>query len=66
MEYRDYLPGDRALKNRKEWAVVSNSPVGMPEPAAHPRNCRTECPYGKNRSFCFPCMKKILSESKKA
>ena len=66
MEYRDYYSGNRSLKNRNEWAVVSNSPVGQNEPAAHPKNCRTECPYGKNRAFCFPCMKKILSESKKA
>lgn len=29
---------------------------------AHPQNCNTECPYGYGRSFCFPCMAKILSE----
>lgn len=29
---------------------------------SHPQNCRTECPYGYGRSFCFPCMAKIMSE----
>lgn len=66
MEVRDYLPGHIAKKNKNEWAYVSDSPVGQNEPAAHPKNCRTECPYGKNRAFCFPCMKKIMSERKAA
>ena len=40
------------------------SVMGKREPVAHPQNCRLECPYGKGRSFCFPCMAKILSERK--
>lgn len=28
----------------------------------HPCNCKTECPYGYGKAFCFPCMAKIMSE----
>ena len=28
----------------------------------HPKNCKCECPYGYGRAFCWPCMKKIVSE----
>lgn len=38
--------------------------VGRPEPVAHPLNCKNECPYGRGRSFCFPCMAKILADSR--
>ena len=38
------------------------SVIGKKEPVAHPQNCRTECPYGYGRSFCFPWMAKIMSE----
>ena len=38
------------------------SVIGKPEPIAHPKNCRTECPYGHGKAYCFPCMKKILAE----
>ena len=34
------------------------------EPIAHPQNCMAECPYGRGRAFCYPCMKKILCERK--
>lgn len=39
-----------------------SSVIGKKEPLAHPQNCRTECPYGYGRSFCFPCMAKIMTE----
>ena len=39
-----------------------SSVIGKKEPLAHPHNCRTECPYGYGRSFCFPCMAKIMAE----
>ena len=48
---------------------LATSILGKKEPVAHPCNCKTECPYGYGRSFCFPCMAKIMSErnaSKKA
>ncbi len=38
------------------------SVLGKKEPIAHPQNCRQECPYGKGKSFCFPCMKQIMGE----
>ena len=38
-----------------------SSVIGKPEPVAHPLNCNAECPYGKGRSFCFPCMAKMNS-----
>ena len=28
----------------------------------HPENCKHECPYGFDRAFCWPCMKKIMEE----
>ena len=40
--------------------------IGRKPPVAHPKNCRTECPYGHNRANCFPCMKKILEERRAA
>lgn len=39
-----------------------SSVIGQKEPVAHPQNCRTECPYGYGKSFCFPCMAKIMNE----
>ncbi|MCR5117987.1 MAG: hypothetical protein K6B44_00015 [Lachnospiraceae bacterium] len=36
--------------------------VGRPAPVSHPHNCRNECPYGHDRSMCFPCYKKIMEE----
>ena len=49
----------------KNMGVIGDKPItsvlGKKEPIAHPVNCRTECPYGKGKAFCFPCMKKIMS-----
>lgn len=39
-----------------------SSVIGKKEPLPHPQNCRTECPYGYGRAFCFPCMAKIMAE----
>lgn len=36
--------------------------MGKKEPLAHPQNCKHECPYGRDRAFCFPCMAKIMGE----
>ena len=50
----------------KVMGVIQKRPatsiMGKKEPVAHPCNCKTECPYGYGRSFCFPCMAKIMSE----
>ncbi len=34
------------------------------ERLSHPQNCKTECPYGRDRAFCFPCYKKIVEEQR--
>ena len=39
-----------------------SSVIGKKEPLAHPQTCKTECPYGHGRAFCFQCMAKIMSE----
>ena len=25
-----------------------------------PKNCSNPCPYGKGKSFCFPCMASVM------
>ncbi|MBQ9304603.1 hypothetical protein [Butyrivibrio sp.] len=30
-----------------------------------PHNCKTACPYGVGKTFCFPCMGKIMDEHNK-
>ncbi len=40
----------------------TKSIIGISEPIAHPKNCKTECSYGRDKAFCFPCMAKILNE----
>ena len=34
----------------------------IPQGDIKPQNCRTPCPYGNGRTFCFPCMAKIMEE----
>lgn len=46
--------------------VPIKSTINAKEPIAHPKNCRTECPYGYDRAFCFPCMAKIMNEHRAA
>ena len=48
--------------NVQENRVFVAKPGFGPFPEAHPLNCKSECAYGKGRSFCWPCMNKILSE----
>ena len=38
--------------------------IGKKEPLAHPKNCKHECPYGYDRTFCFPCYAKIMAGHK--
>lgn len=42
----------------------ADSCMGKKEPLPHPHNCKTECPYGYGRAFCFPCMAKIMANHK--
>ena len=44
------------------FAKPFSSAIGNDGPTAHPLNCRNECPYGRDRAFCFPCYAKILAE----
>ncbi len=48
------------------YVSTRRSAIGQPMPVAHPRNCRTECCYGLDRAFCFPCMAKIMAERDEA
>ena len=55
---------DTQLIKKTAFAKPYTSAIGKPEPVAHPRNCRTECPYGRGRAFCFPCYAKIMGLKK--
>ncbi len=46
--------------------IPVRSAIGAKIPNAHPCNCDHECCYGKDRAFCFPCMKKIVEEHRAA
>lgn len=39
---------------------------GYRPPLAEPENCKNHCPYGYGKSFCFPCMAKIMAEHRAA
>lgn len=39
--------------------------IGNRPPISHPQNCSQECPYGHDRSFCFPCYKKLMEGTEK-
>ncbi len=52
----------REYNVRQAMTNSNTSVIGKKEPLAHPQNCRTECPYGYGRAFCFPCMAKIMAE----
>lgn len=40
--------------------------IGGRIPVPQPENCKTHCPYGYGKAFCFPCMKKILGQDVEA
>lgn len=42
------------------------SAIGQKEPIAHPCNCKTECPYGYDRTYCFPCYARLMKEHREA
>ena len=41
------------------------SGIGGRPPISHPQNCSHECPYGHDKSFCFPCYKKLMEDMRK-
>ena len=69
-----YMPG-KEWKMSKEYNVMRttgvtggaySSVIGKKAPLNHPVNCNDECPYGYDKAFCFPCMKKIMEEHRAA
>lgn len=44
---------------------MTQIPAKAKEQASQPCNCRSVCPYGKGRDFCFPCYGKIMNEYRK-
>ena len=54
----DYRPGRSKGVTYEDFNPI----IGKRIPNAHPHNCKHECPYGMDRAFCFPCMKKIMEE----
>ena len=40
----------------------AKGPVLGTESVPKPQNCEHPCCYGKGRSFCWPCMQKLLKE----
>ena len=51
-----------AAHNRENTTGVNGTHYGIGNrpPISHPQNCSQECPYGHDRSFCFPCYKKLV------
>ena len=51
-----------AAHNRENTTGVNGTRYGIGNrpPISHPQNCSQECPYGHDRSFCFPCYKKLM------
>ena len=42
-----------ALKTTGVTGAHFSSAIGMKEPVAHPKNCKTECPYGYTERSAF-------------
>ena len=38
----------------------------IPQGNIKPQNCKTPCPYGTGKTFCFPCMAKIMDEHRES
>ena len=43
-----------------KYFVGTTDPI--PTAGLKPHNCKTSCPYGTGRTFCFPCMAMIMNE----
>ena len=50
------------MKTTGVTGMDTGSVIGKKEPIKHPVNCKTECPYGYDRAYCFPCYAKIMAE----
>ena len=51
---------DTEGQNGKNYSGIGGRP-----PISHPQNCSHECPYGHDKSFCFPCYKKLVEDMRK-
>lgn len=49
---RDKYSGGKSFQGTRDPIPFSGSP----------HNCKTPCPYGTGRAFCFPCLGKIMDE----
>lgn len=56
------MSGVYIVKNRTGVYGTHFESVGGQTRASHPQNCSKECPYGRDKSFCFPCYKKLMEE----
>lgn len=55
----------KAHKDTRGQNGKSYSGIGGRPPISHPQNCSHECPYGHDKSFCFPCYKKLVEDMRK-
>lgn len=55
----------KAHKDTRGQNGKSYSGIGGRPPISHPQNCSHECPYGHDKSFCFPCYKKLVENMRK-
>ena len=51
---------DRRALNSSRFSDRDLNPI--PTGDIKPQNCKTPCPYGVGKAFCFPCMGKIMDE----
>ena len=49
-----YSKGKKVVGNVNEPSLANTTPC----------NCKNTCVYGRTRPFCFPCMAKILGETR--
>ena len=69
MDYIETVPDqttiiNNIINNNLVPSPSSNSSVSPYGPAPHPVNCKTECPYGRGRAFCFPCYAKLMNRQR--
>lgn len=49
-----YSKGKKVVGNVNEPSLANTTPC----------NCKNPCVYGRTKPFCFPCMAKILGETR--
>ena len=62
---------EKQRENKKKYSELNCSRFSckdldpIPTGDIKPHNCKTPCPYGVGKTFCFPCMGKIMDEHNK-